>query len=370
MDVEDIRRRNFSRCFRGLNPQEVQSVLEQAAENMGHLHKESETLRHEVEEQKDLQEYRGREQSLEAALAQIRQVSESIKSNAEREAQLVIAEAELQAEKTLSQAHNRLAQIHNDIAELKRQRAQFEVRCAPWWGHTSSCWIWSATATTSWPSWKTRLSSYAPPLKTVLAVKAQDGGASFNVLVVPRAARNQPGRCRGRAFGAPQCSARGGRGQRRSGRALGQASGGGQGPGAHHRRRAFPPKTFVGGGAGAGRGASWAGHVRLPDRLCRFLLAAWTLALLCLWAGPPHPVAPSALPASPPLIIQAATVPTGGPRAPDRAGNSPALSDLDGGQPAPSVYSGGGRRGELQSLGGSAEGPCWAAGFWRCPTRG
>ncbi len=129
MDAEDIRRRNFSRSFRGLDPQEVQSVLEQAAESMGHLQREAETLRHEVEElKKDLQEYRGREQSLEAALAQTRQVSESIKSNAEREAQLLIAEAELQAEKTLGQAHNRLAQIHDDIAELKRQRAQFEVR--------------------------------------------------------------------------------------------------------------------------------------------------------------------------------------------------------------------------------------------------
>lgn len=129
MDAEDIRRRSFNRRFRGLDPQEVQAVLEQAAEGMTHMERESETLRREVEElKKDLQEYRGREQSLEAALAQTRQVAESIKSNAEREAQLLIAEAELQAEKTLGQAHNRLAQIHDDIAELKRQRAQFEVR--------------------------------------------------------------------------------------------------------------------------------------------------------------------------------------------------------------------------------------------------
>ena len=51
-----------------------------------------------------------------------------MKANAEKEAQFIIAEAELQAEKILGQAHNRLAQIHDDITELKRQRAQFEVR--------------------------------------------------------------------------------------------------------------------------------------------------------------------------------------------------------------------------------------------------
>lgn len=129
MDAEEFRRRNFSRRWRGLDPQEVQSVLEQASESMSHLQREADILRREVEElKKDLAEYRGREQSLEAALSQTRQVSESIKTNAEREAQLLIAEAELQAEKTLDQAHNRLAQIHEDIVELKRQRAQFEVR--------------------------------------------------------------------------------------------------------------------------------------------------------------------------------------------------------------------------------------------------
>ena len=78
----------------------------------------------------ELQEHRGRHQSLEATIAQTKEIAQEMKTNAEREAQLLVAEAELHAENILGQAHNRLAQIHDDIAELKRQRAQFEVRFA------------------------------------------------------------------------------------------------------------------------------------------------------------------------------------------------------------------------------------------------
>ena len=129
MDADDIRQKDFKRQFRGYNLQEVNAFLEQVAEHTAELDGQVSTLRRHIEELgRELKEYRTREQSLEATLAQTREMAQEIKSNAEREAQLLVAEAELQAEKILGQAHNRLAQIHDDIAELKRQRAQFEVR--------------------------------------------------------------------------------------------------------------------------------------------------------------------------------------------------------------------------------------------------
>jgi cell division initiation protein len=41
---------------------------------------------------------------------------------------VIIADAEVKAEKVLNRAHNRLSQLHEDIAELKRQRMQIEVQ--------------------------------------------------------------------------------------------------------------------------------------------------------------------------------------------------------------------------------------------------
>ncbi|KMY67814.1 hypothetical protein AAU61_08065 [Desulfocarbo indianensis] len=129
MEVENIRQKEFNRRFRGYDPHEVHVFLDQVAERLTGLVKEGQDLRAQLAElARDVKKYRQREQSLEATLAQTREVAQEIKTNAEREGQLLVAEAELQAEKILGQAHNRLAQIHDDIAELKRQRAQFEVR--------------------------------------------------------------------------------------------------------------------------------------------------------------------------------------------------------------------------------------------------
>ena len=51
-----------------------------------------------------------------------------MKQNARKSAELIVAEAEVKAEKILSRAQNRLSQLHEDIAELKRQRSQIEVQ--------------------------------------------------------------------------------------------------------------------------------------------------------------------------------------------------------------------------------------------------
>ncbi len=129
MDASERQKREFGRRFWGYATQEVDAYLEQLGEQLENLRRQNQQLRQELAELKgELKDYRGRESTLEATLTQTREVAEEIKANAEREAQLLIAEAELQAEKILGQTHNRLAQIHDDISELKRQRAQFEVR--------------------------------------------------------------------------------------------------------------------------------------------------------------------------------------------------------------------------------------------------
>ena len=55
-------------------------------------------------------------------------VIEQMKKNAQKSAELILAEAEVKAEKIVSGAHNRLSRLHEDIAELKRQRMQLEVQ--------------------------------------------------------------------------------------------------------------------------------------------------------------------------------------------------------------------------------------------------
>ena len=54
--------------------------------------------------------------------------AEQIKSNAEREARLIISEAEVKAEGLLNEAGNRLARMEQEISELRRNRLQFGAR--------------------------------------------------------------------------------------------------------------------------------------------------------------------------------------------------------------------------------------------------
>ena len=129
MEALEIRKKEFARRLRGLDTQEVYAYLGKVAEFAQGIQQELEALEDRLNStQEELKEYKVREQTLEATLAQTRELAEQIKANGEKEAQFIVAEAELQAEKILSQAHTRLARIHDDITELKRQRVQFEVR--------------------------------------------------------------------------------------------------------------------------------------------------------------------------------------------------------------------------------------------------
>lgn len=129
MKGEDIDRKGFSKRLRGYSPQEVDAFISQVGEFARGLESQLAQAQSELAEARtELKNQRARDHTLEAALNQAREMADEIKVNAERESQLLVAEAELQAEKILSQAHNRLAQIHDDIGELKRQRVQFEVR--------------------------------------------------------------------------------------------------------------------------------------------------------------------------------------------------------------------------------------------------
>jgi len=91
--------------------------------------KQIDELRRELEDkERQLGEHRGREQTLKNTLISAQKTVEQMRANAQKEAKLLVSEAEVKAERILNNAHNRLAQIHEDITELKRQRTQFELK--------------------------------------------------------------------------------------------------------------------------------------------------------------------------------------------------------------------------------------------------
>ena len=124
-----IKQKEFNTRFRGFDVHEVDGFLEEVAHEVTRLNREISTIKEE-RHRLDLenQGYQKREMSLKRVMIQSQKVLDQMKLNARKSAELVIANAEVEAEKILNRAHQRLSQLHSDITELKRQRMQIEVQ--------------------------------------------------------------------------------------------------------------------------------------------------------------------------------------------------------------------------------------------------
>jgi cell division initiation protein len=124
----EIKQQRFRARLRGVDPQEVEAFLEQAAGAFEELQRENHRLSDEVKRQKNnIEEYKRREGTFKIALLNTQKVIDQMKANARKNAELIVGDAEIKAAKLLQQAQKRFAQLQDDITELKRQRVQLEV---------------------------------------------------------------------------------------------------------------------------------------------------------------------------------------------------------------------------------------------------
>ena len=124
----DIQQQRFRTKVRGIDPKEVQAFLEQAAAAFEDLQRENHRLTDEDRQLRgEIEEHRKREGTFKRALMHSQKVLDQMKVNAEKQADLIVAEAENKAERLLHQAQRRLSQLQEHITKLKRQRVQIEV---------------------------------------------------------------------------------------------------------------------------------------------------------------------------------------------------------------------------------------------------
>ncbi|THB80077.1 MAG: DivIVA domain-containing protein [Desulfobacteraceae bacterium] len=124
-----VKQKEFSTRFRGFDVQEVDYFLEDVAKELEALNQKIVQL-NEQNHRLNVENngFRKREGAMKNAMIQSQKVLDQMKDNAKKSAQVIIANAEMEAERMLSQSHKRLAQLHTDIMELKRQRTQLEMQ--------------------------------------------------------------------------------------------------------------------------------------------------------------------------------------------------------------------------------------------------
>jgi cell division initiation protein len=121
----DIRQQRFTVRFRGFDPQEVDALLEDVADDLEALLKENALLKEQLasgeERTRGLVE---REKLLQETLVTTHRLAEDMKEAARRDAELHVRDGELQREKILEAARSEEARILNDVQMLKRTRRQ------------------------------------------------------------------------------------------------------------------------------------------------------------------------------------------------------------------------------------------------------
>jgi cell division initiation protein len=124
-----VKQKEFTTRFRGFDVQEVDDFLEDITIELDNLNNTIQSLQ-EKNHRLNLENegYKKREGSMKNAMIQSQKVLDQMKDNAKKSSQLIIANAEVEAQKMLNMAHKRLSQLHSDIIELKRQRIQLEMQ--------------------------------------------------------------------------------------------------------------------------------------------------------------------------------------------------------------------------------------------------
>lgn len=132
----DIREHEFTQKFRGYDVGEVVSFLEEVAQEFEALIRELRERDNEIEqlkaERQKLREEREalkeHEATLRSDLERISNMQDEMKSSSEKQAQVVIKDAELEAREIIKQAESEQLRMEKELVEMRQQRKYFEIK--------------------------------------------------------------------------------------------------------------------------------------------------------------------------------------------------------------------------------------------------
>lgn len=123
----DIQQKQFPYKLRGFDDEEVYAFLELIREEMEDLLRENALLKETaIRLENQIREYKDMETTLRETLVTAQQMVEEYKSNARKEAELLVKDAELRGDAIVKDAQEKVIKIHEDIVDLKGIRRHFK----------------------------------------------------------------------------------------------------------------------------------------------------------------------------------------------------------------------------------------------------
>ncbi|MFD2170792.1 DivIVA domain-containing protein [Tumebacillus lipolyticus] len=125
----DIHNKEFGRAFRGYDEDEVNEFLDRVIKDYEGLIRENRDLEEKLATMEErLSHFHNIEDSLSKSIIVAQETAEEVKSNARKESQLIVKEAEKNADRILNEALAKSRRATMELDELKKQAAVFRAR--------------------------------------------------------------------------------------------------------------------------------------------------------------------------------------------------------------------------------------------------
>lgn len=122
----DVRRYDFGRSLRGYDPARVDQFREQVAQEMERLARVNQDLDQKARAfHEQLRAFRERDRALNEALVSAQQMRQETKEQAEREAGLIVREAQAEGERFIESARSEVRRVQAELESLERSRRAY-----------------------------------------------------------------------------------------------------------------------------------------------------------------------------------------------------------------------------------------------------
>lgn len=122
----DVRRYDFGRSLRGYDPERVEQFRTQVAEELERLSRLTQDLESKARSfHEQLRAFRDRDKALNEALISAQQLRADLREQAERESQIILREAQMEAERNMEFARQELSRMEDQLLSLDRTRRAF-----------------------------------------------------------------------------------------------------------------------------------------------------------------------------------------------------------------------------------------------------
>lgn len=125
----DIRKHSFKKSYKGYDTEEVDAFLEMLAKQYEEIVKENLTLNERVKGlEEQISEYKNLEKTLRDTLISAQTMTDKMKGNAMKEAELIVKDAEIKSEQIYADARKRSNDLRAEIADLEKQKESFIIK--------------------------------------------------------------------------------------------------------------------------------------------------------------------------------------------------------------------------------------------------